>query len=200
MLFTNFFNRIDAHGGFNFGRSRYQILKDEENNDLVRSRDFIQTYGAHFDFDWKRGGFLKEISIEGHWQRQGIYNEEFTAVEPGVEASLETSLSLRPRSNFEISFNADWIRQTLEKTRLKVFDGISYGTSLHFQITRHLFLTTRLLGKTREDQYNFDFLLGYYFGAGNIIQLCYKKSLRREEFGREGGHSLNLKVSYLIRL
>lgn len=200
MFFTDFFNRIDAHGGFNFGRSRYQVLSNEGGQELLWTKDFIQTYGGHFDFGWEKGGFLKEISLEGRWQRQGIYNEEFTAVEPGFETALETSLALRPRSNFEISFNADWIRQTLEKTKEKVFDGLSYGTSLHFQITRNLFLTTRLLGETREDQYNFDFLLGYYFGAGNIIQLCYKKSSRREEFGREGGHSLTLKISYLFRL
>lgn len=200
MFFTHFFNRIDVHGGINFGRNRYQVLRDEDNNELVWSRDYIRTYGGHFDFDWERGGFLKEISFEARWERQGIYNEEFTAVEPGFETSLEASLSFRPRSNFELSFNADWIRQTLEKTKVKVFDGVSYGTSLHFQITRNLFLTTRLLGETREDQYNFDFLLGYYFGAGNIIQLCYKKSSRQEKFGREGGHSLTLKVSYLFRL
>ncbi|MCX7973355.1 MAG: carbohydrate binding family 9 domain-containing protein [Candidatus Aminicenantes bacterium] len=200
MFFTDFFNRIDAHGGISLGRNRYQIMGDNKRSELVWTRDFIQTYGGHFDFGWERGGFLKEISIEGRWQRQGIYNEEFTAVEPGYEMSIETSLAFRPLSNFELSFNADWIRQTLEKTKVKVFDGISYGTSLHFQITRHLFLTTRLLGETREAQYNFDFLLGYYFGAGNVIQLCYKRSSRREEFGREGGHSLTLKVSYLFRL
>lgn len=200
MFFTNFFNRIDAHGGLNFGRSRYQVLGEESGEELIWTKDFIRTYGGHFDFGWERGGLLKEISLEGHWQRQGIYNEEFTSVEPGFETSLETSLALRPRSNFEIAFNADWIRQILEKNKKKVFDGVSYGTSLHFQITRNLFLTTRLLGETREDQYNFDFLLGYYFGAGNIIQFCYKKSSRRENFGREGGHSLTLKVSYLLRL
>lgn len=200
LVFTDFFNRIEVHGGIDFGRSRYQVLEAEDDEALIWSKDFIQTYGGNIDFSWEKGGFLKDISLEGNWQRQGVYNEEFTAVEPGFETTVEASLTLRPRSNFELSFNADWIRQTLEKTKLTVFDGMSYGTSLHFQITRNLFLTTRLLGETRENQYNFDLLLGYYFGAGNVIQLCYKKSSRRQEFGREGGHSLTLKVSYLLRI
>ncbi|MBN2199690.1 MAG: hypothetical protein JW747_07580 [Candidatus Aminicenantes bacterium] len=49
-------------------------------------------------------------------------------------------------------------------------------------------------------QYNLDLLLGYAFGAGNIVQFSYKKSARAERLGREGGHSLTLKVSYLFRL
>jgi len=47
---------------------------------------------------------------------------------------------------------------------------------------------------------NFDLLLGYYFGAGNVIQISYKKSARREALMREEGHCLTLKVSYVLRL
>ena len=121
-------------------------------------------------------------------------------MEAGSHTSMEAELTLRPRSNFEWSFSGDWIRQVIDRTREKVFDGVTYATSLHFQVTRSLFLSTRLLGETREDQYNLDFLVGYYFGAGNIIQLCYKKSARKEEHLREGGHSITLKVSYLLRI
>jgi hypothetical protein len=48
--------------------------------------------------------------------------------------------------------------------------------------------------------YNFDFLVGYYFGAGNVIQLSYKKGSRTENFLTEKGHSITLKVSYLLRI
>ena len=41
---------------------------------------------------------------------------------------------------------------------------------------------------------------GYYFGAGNIVQLALKKSERNEVLGRVGGYSATLKVSYLLRL
>jgi hypothetical protein len=143
---------------------------------------------------------LKEVRVEGGWEKRGIYNEDFTVVEPGSHASVEAGLTLRPRSNFELSFSGDWIRQVVDRTGEKVFDGVTYATSLHFQITRSLFLNTRLLGETRENQYNLDVLVGYYFGAGNIIQLSYKKSAKTEGFLREGGHSITLKVSYLLRI
>lgn len=84
--------------------------------------------------------------------------------------------------------------------RVSIKKICSFETSFHFQITRSLFLNTRLLGETRENQYNLDFLAGYYFGAGNIIQLSYKKSTKTEDFLREGGYSITLKVSYLLRM
>ncbi|MBA7538190.1 hypothetical protein ES705_30464 [subsurface metagenome] len=198
MFWTDFFSRISVHGGFDVGKSKHQIF--DENDELAWTEDFINTYGGDLDFRWERGGFFKEVSIEGGWEKRGIYNEDFTGVEPGSHTSMEAELTLRPRSNFEWSFSSDWIRQVIDRTREKVFDGVTYATSLHFQITRSLFLSTRLLGETREDQYNLDFLVGYYFGAGNIIQLCYKKSARKGEFQREAGHSITLKVSYLLRI
>jgi len=197
-FWTDFFSRINIHGGLDVGKSKYQVFN--ENDELVWKEDFIKTYGGDLDFSWERGGFLKEISIEGGWDKRGIYNEEFTAVEPGFQIRTEAELTLRPRSNFEWSFSSDWVRQVIDRTGEKVFDGMTYATSLHFQITRSLFLSTRLLGETRDNQYNLDFLFGYYFGAGNIIQLSYKKSARTEGLLKEGGHSITLKVSYLLRI
>ena len=121
-------------------------------------------------------------------------------MEPGSEIRTEAELTLRPLSYFEVSVSSDWIRQTIDRTGEAVFDGMTYATALHLQVTRSLFLNTRLFGETRENQYNFDFLIGYYFGAGNIIQLSYKKSERTEDFIREGGRSYTLKLSYLLRL
>lgn len=198
MFWSEFFSRIDFHGGIEVGKSKYQVY--EATDDLVWTNEFINTLGGNLDFDWERGGFLKEVSLEGDWEKRGIYNEDYTGVERGSQSSLEASLTLRPRSNFEWSLSSDWIRQVIDRTGKKVFDGVAYETSLHFQITRSLFLSTRLLGETREDQYNFDFLVGYYFGAGNIVQLSYKKSAKTEALAREGGHSITLKVSYLFRI
>ncbi|UCC40343.1 MAG: hypothetical protein JSV96_02500, partial [Candidatus Aminicenantes bacterium] len=199
MYWTEFLAKFYIHGGFSLGKSKYQIFDPDDS--LIWTEDFIRTYGGDFfDFRWERGGFLKEASIEIGWEKRGIYNDDFTGVEPGSQTRMEAELTLRPRSNFECSFSSDWIRQVIDRTGLKVFDGVTYATSLHFQITRSLFLSTRLLGETREDQYNLDFLIGYYFGAGNIIQLSYKKNAKTEGFFREGGHSLTLKVSYLLRI
>jgi hypothetical protein len=77
---------------------------------------------------------------------------------------------------------------------------MTYATGLHYQVTPSLFLSTWLKGETRDNQYNFDFLVGYYFGAGNIVQLSYKKGARTENLMREGGYSITLKVSYLLRI
>lgn len=198
MMFWNFFNRIDLHYGFFTGKSRYQILSPDDT--LIWDDNYLKRYGLNFDFDWERGGWLKEISLESGWQKRGIYNEDFTAVEPGEQISLESSLSLKPRSNIELSFGTEYIRQKLDRTGQTVFSGLTYEASLHYQITHQLFLTTRLLGETREDQYNFDLLLGYYLGAGSIVQLSFKKSQRREFIEVERGHSTTLKVSYLFRL
>jgi hypothetical protein len=121
-------------------------------------------------------------------------------VEPGSELRTELEVKLRPLSFFEWSFSSNYSKETIEQNRETVFDGMTYASGLHLQVTRNLFLSTWLKGETRYDQYNFDFLVGYYFGAGNIIQLAYKKSARTEDFLREGGYSITLKISYLLRL
>jgi hypothetical protein len=187
------------HGGFSFGKSKYQIYDLEDN--LFWTQDYINTFGGDFfDFRWMRGGFLKEASFEIGYEKRGIYNDDFTSVEPGSEIRTEAELTLRPWSNFELSFSSNWMRQAIDHTGEPVFDGMTYTTGLHFQATRSLFFSTRFNGETRENQYNLDFLVGYYFGAGNIIQLSFKKNERKEGFIREGGYSITLKVSYLLRI
>ena len=197
-VWTEFLNRVEIHGGFELGKSRYQVV--DESGELAWTADFIKTYGGNVDFDWERGGFLKEVSFEGEWEKRGVYNEEFTAVVPGSQVRVEGQLTLRPRSNLEWSFEGDWIRQAIDGTGEQVFNGLAYETALHYQVTRSLFLNTRLLGETREKQYSLDFLIGYYFGAGNIVQLSFKKSERNELLSRVGGYSVTLKVSYLLRI
>jgi hypothetical protein len=193
-----FFSRLDFFWRFDAGKSKYQVL--DENGELAWTKNYLDTYDGGLDLSWFRGGFLKDISFELNWEKGGIYNRDFTDVEPGTQTSIETSLTLRPRSNFECSFESDWTQQRIERTGEKVFDGMTYETSIHYQLTRSLFLSTRLKGETREDQYNFDLLLGYYFGAGNIIQLCYKKNAKTLDSLREKGYSITLKVSYLLRI
>jgi hypothetical protein len=201
-FWSELFNRIDVHGGFDLGRSKYQVL--DAGGELVWTPDYIKTYGGHVDFDWERGGFLKEVSLEGGWEKRGIYpddeEEEFSTVVPGTQTSIEGQLVLRPRSNLEWSVEGGWIRQTIDDTGAEAFNGLAYETALHYQMTRSLFLNTRFFGETREDQYSLDVLFGYYFGAGNIVQLAFKKSERNELLGRVGGYSVTLKVSYLLRI
>jgi hypothetical protein len=197
-VWTEFLNRIEIHGGFELGKSKYQVV--DESDELAWTAEFIKTYGGNVDFSWERGGLLKEISLEGGWEKRGVYNEEFTAVVPGSQISVEGRLTMRPRSNLEWSFEGDWIRQVIDGTGEEVFNGLAYETALHYQVTRSLFLNTRLLGETRENQYSLDFLVGYYFGAGNIVQLSFKKSERNELLSRVGGYSVTLKVSYLLRI
>jgi hypothetical protein len=195
---TEFLSKFSIHGGFSLGKSKYQIFAGD--NVLIWADDFIKTYGGDIDFRWDRGGFLKEVSIEAGWEKRGIYNDDFSEVESGSHISTEFELTLRPLSYLEWSFSSDWIKQTIDRTGETVFDGMTYATALHLQLTRNLFLNTRLLGETRDNQYNFDFLVGYYFGAGNVIQLSYKKGSRTENFLTEKGYSITLKVSYLLRI
>jgi len=195
---TEFLSKFSIHGGFSLGKNKYQIFAD--NDELIWTDDYIKTYGGDIDFRWDRGGFIKEVSIEAGWEKRGIYNDDFSQVESGSHISTEFELTLRPLSYLEWSFNSDWIKQTIDRTGDTVFDGMTYATSLHLQLTRNLFLNTRLLGETRDNQYNFDFLVGYYFGAGNVIQLSYKKGSRTENFLTEKGYSITLKVSYLLRI
>ncbi len=197
-IWSELFNRIEVHGGIQVGRSKYQVL--DLTDALVWTPDYIKTRGASIDFSWDRGGFVKEISIEAGWDKQGVYNEEYTAVVPGGETAVEGQLVLRPRSNFEWSVQGGWIRQTSDLTGSEVFNGLTYETALHYQLTRSLFLNTRYFGETREKQYSLDFLVGYYFGAGNVVQLALKKSERNDLLGRVGGYSITLKVSYLLRI
>ncbi|MCK4765269.1 MAG: carbohydrate binding family 9 domain-containing protein [Candidatus Aminicenantes bacterium] len=180
------------------GESRYQVYDEEDN--LFWTADFIDVYGGRIGLRWHRGGFLKGLNIWTRWHHRGIYNDEFTAVEPGGESNVDVSITLRPRSNFEFSVGGEWTRQTIDSTGEVVFSGITYKTNLHYQFTRNLFLSTRLKGETRDNQYNMDVLVGYYFGAGNIVQLSFKKSSRLEEEIMEKGYSITLKISYLLRV
>ncbi|MFC2160444.1 DUF5916 domain-containing protein [Acidobacteriota bacterium] len=196
---TEFLAQFMIHGGFSLGKTKYQIF--DEDDSLFWTEDYFRTFGGDFiDFRWMRGGFLKEASVELGWEKRGIYNADFSYVEPGSEVRAELEMALRPLSNFEWSVSGSWIKQTIDQTKETVFDGMTYATSLHLQMSRSLFVSTRLLGETREDQYNLDFLVGYYFGAGNIVQLSYKKSARKEGFEREKGYSITLKISYLLRI
>ncbi len=198
MMFWNFFNRVEFNYGIFTGRRQYQVRSEESG--LIWNGDFLKNYGGYCGFNWERGGLLlKELSLKSSWQKRGIYNKEFTAVMPGSQLSLGGNISLKPRSNVELSFGADYIKQLLSATGQKVFEGLTYETSLLYQITRKLFLSTMLLGETRENQYSFDFLAGYHLGAGSLIQLSFKKSQRREFLETEKGHSTTLKVSYLFR-
>ncbi len=195
---TEFLSKFSIHGGFSLGKSKYQIFAGDD--ELIWTDDFIKTYGGDIDFRWDRGGFLKEVSIEAGWEKRGIYNNDFSEVESGSHLSTQFELTLRPLSYLEWSFSSDYIKQKIDRTGETVFDGMTYATALHLQLTRNLFLNTRLLGETRDNQYNFDFLVGYYFGAGNVIQLSYKKGSRTENFLTEKGYSITLKVSYLLRI
>ena len=195
---TEFLAKFSIHGGFSLGKSKYQVF--DGNDELVWTDNFIQTYGGDIDFRWDRGGFIKGVSVEAGWGKRGIYNDDFNDVELGSHLSAEFELTLRPLSYLEWSFSSDWIKQTIDRTGEMVFDGMTYATGLHLQVTRRLFLTTLLNGETRGNQYNLDFLAGYYFGAGNIIQLSYKKGSRTENFMTEKGYSITLKVSYLLRI
>ena len=198
-LWSEFSNLIEFHGGFELGRSKYQVV-DEADDRARLDADYIKTYGGNLDFSWERGGFLKEIGIEGGWEKRGVYNEDLTMVFPGTQTSVEGQLVLRPRSNLEWSFEGDWIRQTVDGTGEEAFNGLAYETALHYQVTRSLFLNTQLFGETRDNQYSLDFLVGYYFGAGNIVQLSFKKSERTDLLARASGYSVTLKVSYLFRV
>ncbi|UCE40158.1 MAG: carbohydrate binding family 9 domain-containing protein [Candidatus Aminicenantes bacterium] len=195
---TEFLAKYSIHGGFSLGKSKYQVF--DETDSLIWTDDFIQTYGGDIDFRWDRGGFIKEVSIEAGWEKRGIYNDDFSDVERGSHISAEFELTLRPLSYLEWSFSSDWIKQKIDRTGETVFDGMTYATALHLQLTRNFFLNTRLFGETRDNQYNFDFLVGYYFGAGNVIQLSYKKGSKTENFLTEKGYSITLKVSYLLRI
>lgn len=201
-IWSEFFNRLEFHGGFSLGRSKYQVFDVDEK--LVWTPDYIKTYGMNLDLGWDRGGFLKEVSVEAGWNKQGIYPETgeagFMSVVPGTETNIEGQLTLRPRSNFEVSAEGGWVRQTLDSTGAEIFDGLAYQTALHYQLTRSLFLNTRYFGETRNKQYSLDFLVGYYFGAGNVVQLAFKKSERNDLFSRLSGYSITLKVSYLLRI
>lgn len=194
----DFFSRLELFWRFEAGESKYQVF--DENRRYVWTENYLNTYDGGLDLSWERGGFLKEMSFELNWEKGGVYIRDFSDVEPGTQISVETSLTLRPRSNFEWSFGSDWTQQRLDRSGEKEFDGMTYETSLHYQLTRNLFLSTLLKGETRENQYNLDVLLGYYFGAGNIIQLCYKKNAKTLDSLREKGYSITLKVSYLLRI
>ena len=194
----DFFNRIDFNLRAFGGKSQYQVKN--ENEELIWNGEFLSVYGGRLDFGWEKGGFFKDLNLELGWQKKGIYNEDFTAVLPGSQLDLEASFSLKPRSNVEISLGADYIQQNLSETGEKIFSGLTYLASLHYQITHQLFISTRILGETREDQYNFDLLLGYYLGAGSIVQLSFKTSQHKEFIEVEKGRSTTLKVSYLLRI
>ena len=193
-----FFNQLMLEFKAFGGRSKYQVYSGQEK--LLWTAEYIPTSEIVAEMRWYQGGLLKEISLEASSSRQGIYDEGFMTVAPGSETAVDAELVLRPRSNLEWSAEIGWTRQVLDRNKTIVFDGVTYATGLHYQINRNLFLTARLLGETRDDQYSADILAGYFFGAGNVIQLAYKKSIRNEIGQKIDAHSITLKISYLLRI
>ena len=76
---------------------------------------------------------------------------------------LDLSVTFRPRSNVEFSMGIDWTRQIIDRTKKIAFEGFTYQGHLHYQITRQLFLSSRLKGESRDDQYNLDILFFYRY-------------------------------------
>ncbi|MCK7461605.1 MAG: hypothetical protein MZU84_05865 [Sphingobacterium sp.] len=198
-FWSELFNLIEVHGGFDFGRSKYQVRRRPTASSPGRPTTSRPT-AATSTSAGSAAVSSRRSALEGGWEKRGVYNEDWTAVVPGTQTSVEGQLVLRPRSNLEWSIEGGWIRQTVDGTGAEAFNGLAYETALHYQLTRSLFLNTRFLGETRDNQYSLDFLVGYYFGAGNIVQLAFKKSDRNDLLGRVGGYSVTLKVSYLLRI
>jgi hypothetical protein len=194
----NFFNQLMLEFKVNTGRSKYQVFGGQEK--LLWTADYIPSSELVAEMRWFQGGLLKEISLMAASSHKGIYDNEFTTVAAGAETYINGELTLRPRSNLELSGEIGWTRQVLDRDNVTVFDGMTYATGLHYQLSRNFFLTARLLGETRDDQYSADILAGYFFGAGNVIQLAYKKSTRNEIGQKIDAHSITLKISYLLRI
>jgi hypothetical protein len=193
-----FFSNLNIRMGVSAGKSKAQVY--DEFDELYWSDEFIDEYGGNLSVGLSRSGFLKSMNFSGSWRHKGIYNDEFTQVKPGTRTNFRARFTLRPKSNFEFSLGGEWTRQVLEENGEVAFQGITYNTKLHYQFSRNLFFSSRLMGETRDDQYNVDFLLGYYFGAGNVVQLSYKTSRRLEDMQHEKGYSITLKISYLLRV
>jgi hypothetical protein len=197
-LNAEFLSRMSTRFMSRIGKSKYQIFDQE--GALFWSNEFIDAYGADIMVNWNRSGVFKGLEIHGEYDHKGIYTSDYTAIEGGIEMDMDVSLVFRPRSNIEVSLGGKWTHQTIDRTDETVFNGITYQANFHYQATRKLFLSSFLTGETRDGQYNLDVLIGYYFGAGNIVQLSYKKGHRLGDLQMENGYSLTLKVSYLLRI
>lgn len=196
-FWMDFINESYLSGNISVGDSKGQILKD---GSLIWSNAFFPYKGFDLNYSFYKGRIIKGYGLGISWKRMPVYVQNFTALEDGIEKYLKANLSLRPLSFLELSFETEFVEQRLFKNRETVFSGTTYEASLHYQITKSLFFNTRIKGESRYDQYNLDVLLGYYFGAGNIVQLIYKRSSRGIHELKEGGYSIALKASYLLRI
>ncbi len=192
-----FRNESRVHAYINTGEKKLQVYQDGE---LTWSKSFFSYKGFFLEYSFWAGRFVKSYGFWISSYRTPIYTEGYTKLENGTEKSLEAEIDLRPLSFLELSFKTGIVEQELFKNNEKIFSGTTYETSLHYQITKSLFLNTRIKGESRYDQYSLDILLGYYFGAGNIIQLSYKRRSNVISGIKEKGYSLVLKVSYLLRI
>jgi len=198
MSFMDFRSNTSFTVFFNGGQKKYQIL---DSNELLTWNDrWIDVLGLELGLSSYQGGFWKGWNLAFGMDKKGVYNSDFTRVEAGSEINMNAGLTVRPISSLELSAETGWTRQTVDQTGEKWFDGATYALALHYQLSREWFVNTRMLGETQDKQYSFDFLLGYYFGAGNIAQLTFKKSSRRFDALQESGYSLTLKISYLLRM
>lgn len=192
-----FANQSRLFAGIYTGKSKAQLFKDQE---LVWSDIYFLNKGLELKYIFSAGRVLKRYGFGISISRIPIYKEGFTRLEDGIEKKLEGYIGIRPLSFLELSFTTEFIEQKSLKDNKKNFIGTSYETSLHYQITKYLFFNTRIKGESKYDQYNLDLLLGYYFGAGNIIQLIYKRGSKGVHEFKEGGYSIALKASYLLRI
>lgn len=180
------------------GRSRPQVSL--EDGSLAWTDRFLDTAEVWAGIFWSRGGFLKGVHANVSWENDAVYLDDFSRVEAGRQLESEVSLTFRPRSDVEFEVGGEYVRQRVNRTGELAFSGLTYDASLHYQMTRSLFFSTRLQGESRDEQYNLDIVAGYYFGAGNAAQVACKKGSRLGDTLRENGYSVTAKVSYLLRL
>ena len=136
----DFLSRLSVRFMSRIGKSKFQTY-DEEGN-LFWSDEFIKIYGGDIMVHWNHSGIFKGLEIHAEWDHKGIYNDNYTEVEAGIETDLDVSMIFRPRSNIEFSIGGKWTRQTIDRTDETAFNGITYETGLHYQITRTLYLKT----------------------------------------------------------
>ncbi|MCK5821750.1 MAG: carbohydrate binding family 9 domain-containing protein [Bacteroidales bacterium] len=190
-------NKFNAGIKVSIGEERSQLLIDDQytwNEKMYPGNSFSMNIASST-------GSVIDGSISYIESKRGLYVNNFTGQQEGVNKSLNLGITLKPASNILIKNSSGFYQQRLDGDQNTLYEAWLFHNSFHYQITPHVFskiiLQYNTLNKTNQN----DFLIGYEFFAGSTLYLSYKelrqyydKALSRENY------MVYFKMSYLFRI
>lgn len=190
-------NKLSAGVNISVGEERSQLLIE---NQYIWNEKMYPDNSFSLNIASSTGSVL-DGSVSYIESKRGLYLDNFTKQQEGVNKSLNLGITLKPTSNVLIKNSTGFYQQRLNGDEHTLYEAWLFHNSFHYQITPHVFSKLILQYNTLDKTNQNDLLIGYEFFAGSTLYLSYKelRYYRDNSFSREN-YMIYFKMSYLFRL